>query len=338
MEFMSNIGSTSDVLRPSLFELIAQDKLNVLFRPALRYMVTVYAQRYPRYLLKVLKYYDELYAVLMLFIERHYLYDWNASFSESFYGLRRLKKEVPASNVELDSSGNGPSNQDLSRGNSLTSVDIWNSLLILVGVPYVKNKLDELYDSLTGGAAARLLGDDIFDDEEETDEELGSDENSSWISRLREARHHLGKKLTRSSRNMFVAFYPHFHLVYHLVPLTYHIAYLFERTDFHIPTNHFAALTMRRMGADDYKAHQARKNLERSAAAKAAASMKRGGKLAYVGWMVLRYGLDALKVTLPMAVFLLKFLEWWYGSENRQKSAGMYMGPLPNPPAPLKVR
>lgn len=65
--------------------------------------------------------------------------------------------------------------------------------------------------------------------------------------------------------------------------------------------------------------------------------MKRGGRLAYVGWMVLRYGLDALKVALPMAVFFLKFLEWWYGSENRQKSAGMYMGPLPDPPAPIKV-
>lgn len=62
----------------------------------------------------------------------------------------------------------------------------------------------------------------------------------------------MAKKLTRTSRTLFVALYPHFHLVYHLVPLTYHIAYLFEATDFHIPTNRLAGLTTRRMGPDDY--------------------------------------------------------------------------------------
>lgn len=40
MDLITNVGNTSDVLRPSLFELFAQDRLNLLFRPALRYVIT----------------------------------------------------------------------------------------------------------------------------------------------------------------------------------------------------------------------------------------------------------------------------------------------------------
>ncbi|KAI0224973.1 ubiquitin-protein ligase peroxin 12 [Massospora cicadina] len=355
MDLMSHVGSSADGLRPSLFELIAQDKLNSLIRPALRYVITgydlflggvaeeepaaqllnlsyrdilrrVYAHRHPRYLLQLLKFYDEFYAVLMLVIERHYLHDWNAAFSESFYGLRRLRKAMPASN-------RSSFKLDPYRGNSLARSDLRNSLLTLVAVPYVKAKLDDLYEGLTGGAAARLLGADMFEEEEELS--FREEGGAPYVSRLKAAASVFGKKLTRAGRALFVNLYPHLHLAYHLVPLGFHIAYLFERTDFHNPTNFIAGLTMRRMSADDYKAHRARKVMERGVAANAAANMRRGGRFAYFGWLVLRYGLDGLKVALPMAVFLLKFLEWWYGSEN-QRSAGMYLGPLPDPPTPIK--
>ena len=44
MEFLSHLPSTSpsaNPLRPTLFELIAQDQLRDLIQPALRYIVTV---------------------------------------------------------------------------------------------------------------------------------------------------------------------------------------------------------------------------------------------------------------------------------------------------------
>lgn len=89
MEFLSHLPSTSpsaNPLRPTLFELIAQDQLRDLIQPALRYIVAVtshtrtseadfkfYAQRHPRYLLRFATWYDEFYAGLMLLIDRHFL-------------------------------------------------------------------------------------------------------------------------------------------------------------------------------------------------------------------------------------------------------------------------
>jgi hypothetical protein len=41
MEFMSNLGGGLQADRPSLFELIAQDKMREMLEPALRYVIAV---------------------------------------------------------------------------------------------------------------------------------------------------------------------------------------------------------------------------------------------------------------------------------------------------------
>jgi hypothetical protein len=89
MEFFNDIGS--DPLRPSLFELVAQEKLRDLLQPALKYVLAVkefpvdtldfdltrvsqvFAHRYPRYLLPIVNRHEEFYAAIMFFVERHYL-------------------------------------------------------------------------------------------------------------------------------------------------------------------------------------------------------------------------------------------------------------------------
>ena len=91
MEFFNDIGS--DPSRPSIFELVAQEQLRDLLQPALKYVLSVrlaffqtfssqltfmhifqvFAQRYPRYLLRIVNRHEEFYALLMLFVERHYL-------------------------------------------------------------------------------------------------------------------------------------------------------------------------------------------------------------------------------------------------------------------------
>ena len=79
MDVLANIDPTSsnsttaDPFRPSFFELIAQEQLSDLLKPAIRYVLTVLAQRHPRYLLRIVHRFDELYMVLMLAVERHYL-------------------------------------------------------------------------------------------------------------------------------------------------------------------------------------------------------------------------------------------------------------------------
>ncbi|KAF3361319.1 Putative beta-glucosidase L [Verticillium dahliae VDG1] len=72
MEFMTPLQAF-DEQKPSLFELLSEQQLNGLLPPTLRYLLTIATQRYPRYLLRVLNSFDELHALLMLLVERHYL-------------------------------------------------------------------------------------------------------------------------------------------------------------------------------------------------------------------------------------------------------------------------
>jgi peroxin-12 len=41
MEFMSALGAQEDAYRPSLFELVAQEKLKELLQPAVQYILAV---------------------------------------------------------------------------------------------------------------------------------------------------------------------------------------------------------------------------------------------------------------------------------------------------------
>jgi Pex2 / Pex12 amino terminal region len=80
----------------------------------------VFAQRYPRYILRVVNRHEEFYAILMFFVEKHYLKKYGAyffysfalllcyvcgsllklwvsagaSFAENFYGLKRRKRPL----------------------------------------------------------------------------------------------------------------------------------------------------------------------------------------------------------------------------------------------------
>lgn len=91
MEFLSDISGGSDQLRPSFFELAAQEQLRDLLPPVFKYILSVFAQRNPRYLLRIFNKSDELFAIAIWFIERHYLKTWGGSFAENFYGLKRRR-------------------------------------------------------------------------------------------------------------------------------------------------------------------------------------------------------------------------------------------------------
>ncbi|KAK4574570.1 ubiquitin-protein ligase peroxin 12 [Recurvomyces mirabilis] len=89
MEFMTALQSGLDEQKPSLFELLSEQQLGSLIPPSLRYLLAVATHRHPRYLLRILNSFDELYALLSLLIERHYLKVYGGGFTENFYGLKR---------------------------------------------------------------------------------------------------------------------------------------------------------------------------------------------------------------------------------------------------------
>ena len=78
MDFLSHLtGSTTQGSKPSIFELIAQDKMRDLLQPAFLYMFSLYAQRYPSYLLRWYSHANKIYAIILILIEYSYLSEWS---------------------------------------------------------------------------------------------------------------------------------------------------------------------------------------------------------------------------------------------------------------------
>ncbi|KAF5387892.1 hypothetical protein D9615_000108 [Tricholomella constricta] len=149
MEFFNDLGT--DPLKPSLFELVAQEQLRDLLQPALKYVLAVFAQRYPRYLLRIVNRHEEFYAAIMLFVERYYLRKYNASFSENFYGLKRRRRPFIETERARAAVGGIPASEALGSG------EIRRSLLFLVGLPYLRAKAQDYYEELGGGISSDIL-------------------------------------------------------------------------------------------------------------------------------------------------------------------------------------
>ncbi|KAJ7233137.1 cyclin-dependent protein kinase inhibitor [Mycena haematopus] len=222
MEFFNDVGS--DPLKPSLFELVAQEQLRDLLQPALKYVLAVFAQQYPRYLLRIVNRHEEFYAAIMLFVERHYLRNIaNASFAENFYGLKRRRRPfIDTERVKIAVGGNPP-------GENLRAQEIWGSLVFLVGVPYLRAKAQDYYEELGGGASL-----DIGRPHVPRDPVL-------W-------------------RRIFKAVYPWLNTSLELWLLVCNIAYLFGKTPFYRPWLSWIGIDLRRLGAEDFRATAAAKS------------------------------------------------------------------------------
>ncbi|KAK1771365.1 putative pex2 pex12 amino terminal region protein [Phialemonium atrogriseum] len=290
MEFVTALRASSfDEAKPSLFELLSEAQLSALLPPTLRYLLTVATQRYPRHLLRMLNSFDELYALLALLVERHYLRTRGGSFTEHFYGLRR----------ELAVAGGGGSGGGKARAGGIPRAsvgapdaarealrlrggDLWRNLAVAVVVPYLKRKLDEAYEV---NAPRRLLG--------------------SAYNRL-PAGASLRERLLFCYRWFLTHAYPGVNAAYHLSALAFGLAYLFDRSTYHNPFMWLVGTRLRRMNASDYQAIEA---LGKTAAAAAAGSSALSPR--NVGARVL----GGLSVLLPTSIFALKFLEWWHASD-----------------------
>lgn len=280
MEFVTALRGTFDDQKPSLFELLSEQQLNALLPPTLRYLLTVLTHRHPRYLLRVLNSFDELYALCMLVIERHYLRTRAGSFTEHFYGLKRergLAAEIPRASHSAPALV-----RDTLR---LSGGDVWRNLAVMVGVPYLKRKLDESYEvnaprALLGTAYTSLPADPTATD-----------------------------RLLHWYRWFLRNVYPSVNAAYCLSLLAFNLAYLFDNSKYHNPFMWVIGTRIRRMNGADYAAVEALgKTAADKGAGPGAASLfsprNMGSKL-----------LSSLSVLLPTSIFALKFLEWWYASD-----------------------
>uniref|UniRef100_A0A8C9MTM5 Peroxisome assembly protein 12 n=2 Tax=Serinus canaria TaxID=9135 RepID=A0A8C9MTM5_SERCA len=103
-------------------------------KPALQHLVKVLAESNPARCGFLWQWFDEIYVLLDLLLQQHYLARCSASFSENFYSMKRIPM-------------GGGRQQPLATA-GLPKRHHWKSLLLLVLVPYLKGKLEKLVSSL----------------------------------------------------------------------------------------------------------------------------------------------------------------------------------------------
>jgi peroxin-12 len=312
----SGLAST-DPFRPSFFELAAQEQLSDLLKPALRYTLSVLAQRNPRYLLRIVNRFDEVYALLMWAVERHYLKTWGSSFAENFYGLRRRRRPGIAT-PRAKTASSARSTQKSTE--ALRPLDRYVSLFTLVGLPYLQSKLHDLWEREGGGVDDVVEGGgDLFGDEDE-------EQQSSIRRRFTDIDQDGGRHSSRITflqswlKICFRKGYPYMGAIWQLWLLAYNVRYLFDKTPFWRPWFRWMRMDVRRVGSDDYppSAPLLPPNLPSPFTDPLGFTLGMIRSSPFIFF-------EALKYALPASIFFFKFLEWWYSPENarrRQRRGG----------------
>lgn len=299
MEFITALrGSSFDDQKPSLFELLSEQQLASLLPPTLRYLLVHATHRSPRYLLPLLNSFDELYALLMLLVERHYLRTRGGAFTEHFYGLKRekaLAAEIPRAAAR--------SPAIVRETLKLSTADVWRNLAVMVGVPYLKRKLDEAYEV---NAPRALLG-------------------TAYTTLPPDAR--WKDKVLHYYRWFLRNIYPSVNAAYYFALLAFNLAYLFDNSKYHNPFLWLIGTRVRRMTGADYAAIQA---LEEGASK--AKGVAPGASSLLSPRHLGAKALSSLSVLLPTSIFALKFLEWWYASDFAKQLSRRAADSLDLPP------
>ncbi|XP_047923959.1 peroxisome assembly protein 12 [Anser cygnoides] len=269
--------------RPSVFEAVAQESLTAALRPALRHLAKVLAESNPGRFGCLWRWFDEAYAVLELLLQQHYLATCSASFSENFYSLKR----VPL----------GGRGQPALAAAGLPKKQHWQSLLLLVLVPYLKGKLERLVASLR-----------------EEDEYSIHPPSSSW------------KRFYKA----FLAAYPFVHMTWEGWFLIQQLCYILGKAQHHSPLLRLAGVRLVRLTAEDIQSLERKVPVPASGQAHSIKTRVQSAARRALGGIAF-----SLSSGLAVSVFFLQFLDWWYSSENQETIKSLTALPTPPPPVHL---
>ncbi|XP_025092913.1 peroxisome assembly protein 12-like isoform X2 [Pomacea canaliculata] len=141
-----------------------------------------------------------MFTVLDFLVQHHYVQKYSASFAENFYDLKR----VPSGD---------------SAGEKLSKTLQWRSILNLVGVPYLKQKLEQLFQDLKYKEDMLPRGPDAP----------------------------LKARLCRA----FLGIYPFIHMLWEGVALWHILAYAFKQSCWHSFPMHLSGTELRHRTEDD---------------------------------------------------------------------------------------
>ena len=258
-------------------------------------MLAVATHRRPRYLLPLLNSFDELYAGLMLLVERHFLLTYGGGFIENFYGLKReLALRVRGGELPRARGGVPSIVRETLKPSER---DVWKNLALMVGLPYLKRKLDESYDIYN--AQANVLG-------------------PTYARNTLPHDAGVKQRISHCYRWFLKRIYPSVNAAYHFSLLAFNLLYLFGTSKYHSPLLWLIGTRIRRLAEADRHAiaHITQPKgpvLRRPATRPGQTTSIFNPRVLAAG--VYPRALSSLRFLLPASIFALKFLEWWHASD-----------------------
>ena len=193
--------------------------------------------------------------------------------------------------------------------------DVWANLAVLVGIPYLKRKLDEAYDVHVAPSQTLLSG-----------------SGPQYVDRdALLPNPTIRQRILWYYKWFLRRVYPSINAAYYFSILAFSLAYLFDGTKYSSPFLWVVSTRMKRMGEADFRAIA-------EAGDKRASKLNAGGRpgQGLAGIMhprtVYPRLLSSLKILLPTSIFALKFLEWWHASDfarqlSRKATEGLELPP-----------
>ncbi len=288
MEFYSNLDSRLlDRQTPTIFEIISAEELENLLSPSIRYVLAYYANRHPRHLIKILNHFGSLNLLIRGLIEYRVLRTWNSTFIEKFYGLKRVGRPAIGEWITKSISDISPRYEKLRR---LKKKQIWGTLLELLLVPYIKEKLDVLYEHILPEYLLNKL-------------------------KPRES-------IKDFIRYSFVRLYPKVELTLRILDIVYKILFISGRTKSASLLQQLFGIQYARFSSYDYQLNEKRVSkylsppIDPTSRVRPESSteslLRMYSKFVRPLKKTLIFGADTV---LPASIFILKFLEWWNSSD-----------------------
>lgn len=294
MEYYSSLDASQlDAETPTVFEIISSSQLEALLSPSLRYILVHYAQRYPGYLLRIANRFDELNLGLRVLIEWYFMKYWHGSFTENFYGLKRVSQtplsQPPYNLVKLAQLV--PSL--IEDGRLLSKVQMWISIFEVTGTSYILEKLGYQYELLYSKYATNQL--------QMNDSMDGRELRNVWMKRK------------------FVELYPYLQGLWRAANLLATLLYLGGKSKSPTLLTALFKINLSRLNQCDYARNEPKVDTRKDRPNRVTPRSTTELLLNFIYRNFVRPSTKATKIGLgtlfPLAIFSLKFLEWWNNSD-----------------------
>lgn len=298
MEYYSSLDASKlDSETPTLFELISSNQLEQLLSPSLRYVLVHYALRYPGYLLKLANNFDELNLLIRSIVEWYFFKYWRGSFTENFYGLKRVS-QTPLSKKRYNSSKLTqlvPSLIEERRILSTTQTAV--SIFEITGLSYLQEKCNYHYELLYSKLITNQL--------RSAPDASASERRKVWL------------------QSLFIKVYPYVQNIWRLSNLATTLAFMSGATKSPLLLMLLFKMNYSRLNQYDYSRNEPQLKSKKTVPNRVRPPNSSAKVLKYIYEVFVKPSLRSAKFLLgtffPLAIFTLKFLEWWNSSDFAQK-------------------